>query len=135
MRIDSLHYHTAETRRVSAELSEKTSTLLTWAHKFLKTAGWERIAERRLSAMFEKVYRRGQREVCFSGWHGTGAKGTGRNYGDLKLIFSISDNHPGEKGPRELYAKEQLSLDIVNGTVQDAEQFMLLFKGYIQALK
>jgi len=135
MRLDSLHDRTSEARRVSAELSDKTSELLTWAHKFLKAAGWERTHDGRRSAMFEKVYQRGQREICFSGWHGTGAKGTCRNYGDLKLIFSIGDNHPGEKGPRELYAKEQLSLDIVNGSVQDAEQFMLLFKGYIQALK
>lgn len=135
MRIDNLHDRTSEAQRISAELSEKTTALLAWAHKYLKAAGWVRTSDTRHSAMFEKVYQRGQREICLAGWHGTGAKGTCRNYGDLKLIFSIGDNHPGEKGPRSLYAQEQLKLDIINGTVEDAEKFMAAFKAYVQSLK
>jgi hypothetical protein len=131
MRIDNLHDRTPEARRVSAELSEKTADLLSWAHKFLKAAEWERTDDGRRSAMFEKVYQRGQREIYFTGWHGTGAKGTG----DLKLIFGIGDNQPNGTGPCELYAKELHSLDIVYGSVEDAEKFMEVFKHYVLSLK
>ncbi len=135
MRIDNLHDRTNAAWEASKKLSAQSAELLEWAHKFLKANGWQRTEDRRRSAMFEKVYQRGQREIVLCGWHGTGAPGTSRNYGNLKLIWSVGDNHPGEKGPRELYAKEQIKLDIIDGTVKDAEDFLLMVKGYIQALK
>lgn len=135
MRIDQLHDRTQAARAESARLSVKTTELLTWAHKFLKAAGWERTCDSRQSAMFNKLYGRGQREVYFGGWHGTGAKGICRNFGDLKLIFDIGDNQPGGTGPRELYAKEQHRLDIVNGSVADAEKFMETFRNYVLSMK
>ena len=131
IRIDSLQDATPDARRVSADLSQKTTDLLTSVHKFLIASGWKRISDRRLSAMFEKAYERDQRQLVLSGWHGGGKPGTNRNYGDLKLLFGIGDNQPYGKGPREPYAKEFLSLDIVNGTVDDANHFLIRAKTYI----
>lgn len=131
MRIDSLSDHTPDARRVSAELSQKTADFLTSIHEFLMASGWKRTSDLRLSAMFEKVYERDQRQLVLSGWHGGGKPGTNRNYGDLKLLFGIGDNQPYGKGPRELYAKEFLSLDIVNGTVDDANHFLSRANTYI----
>lgn len=135
MRIDQLEDNTVDSRAKSKEITEKTSELLTWAHKYLTAAGWIRTVDDRRSAMFQKIYKRGQRHVVLSGWHGGGKPGTSRNYGNTKLLFSIGDNHPGNTGPIEPYPKEQVSLDIIDGTVESAENFLLLAKGYITALK
>lgn len=131
MQINQLEEFTPEARAKSAEITEKNSAFLARIHKFLVAGGWKRTNDSRQSAMFQKVYERGQRTICLSGWHGGGGR-TSRNYTNTKLVFSLSDNQHEGKGPRDLYPKERYSLDIINGTVSDAEAFLSTVEKYIQ---
>lgn len=90
IRIIDLNTHGNRARK--DDMSRMTASFLTRAHSTLKIKGFERIEDSRQSAMFMKVYVRGDHRIALNGWHGTGTKGTCRNYGDLKLIFSLYDN-------------------------------------------
>lgn len=122
--------HKNEAARVSA----KHADFLQWAHKHLKSAGWTRYDNRIRSAMFSKSYEKGQRQISFYGWHGTGAPGTCRNYGSLKLIFGLADNQPNNSPTRLAYQKEFMTLNFIDGTVDDADEFLHKLRIYIQNL-
>ncbi len=126
--------HDRANAHIAIDLSMKTADLLKWAHATLKSKGFERIRASTASAMFDWKYQRGTRYITLDGWHGTGKKGTCRNFGDLKLCFSLYDNEKSGLTDDNKY-NPALRLDIRKDDVPAAIRFMSDVRDYIGALK
>jgi hypothetical protein len=124
--LSELRYYATE-----KALSEKSDDFLYRFHKFLISAGWRRVDDRRRSAMFIKTYERNDRRITLQGWHGCG---TGvRNFGNLKLAFDLYDNQLDGRGPLMRNTEQRYSIPLSTGTVGDAEAFIHAVEKYIHS--
>jgi hypothetical protein len=127
-KIATLNERPAEEKAVS----QQTEIFLKSTLAILKSKGFARVDARLQSAMFHWEFKKGDRIVVITGWHGTGKRGTSRWFGNLKAILGIYDNkaHLGTAEGR--WNRDQIfNLDVINGTVEDHTKLLIEAANYI----
>lgn len=115
-KIATLNERPAEEEAVSSQ----TLMFLKSMQAVLKAKGYQRTDARNQSAMFHWEFKKGDRIIVVTGWHGTGKRGTSRWFGDLKAILSIYDNKAYVDTAMARWKRDEIfKLDVLEGTVAD----------------
>jgi hypothetical protein len=107
-------------------VSGQTTVFLKSVQAILKSKGFVRTDARLQSAMFHWEFKKGDRIMVITGWHGTGKRGTSRWFGDLKAILSIYDNKAYVDTAMARWKRDQVfDLDVLEGTVADHTKLLI----------
>jgi len=113
-------------------VTRQTETFLKSAQAILKSKGFIRVDARLQSAMFHWEFKKGDRILVITGWHGTGKRGTSRWFGNLKAILSIYDNKAYVDTAMARWKRDQIfDMDVLEGTVADHTKLLIEAANYI----
>ena len=112
----------------SCAVSQMTREFFNSADSLLRSRGWEMIANSVRAAMFVRTYRRGERELIFTGW----ASGSRVRVPDL--VHSLHDTEPeGRDLAIHGYAREIARLDIIGGKISSIARLYDRVNEYLSA--
>lgn len=115
-----------------AAVTRQTEAFLKSTLAILKSKGFARVDVRLQSAMFHWEFKKGDRILVITGWHGTGKRGTSRWFGDLKAILSIYDNKAYVDTANVRWKRDQIfDLDVLESTVADHTKLLVEAANYI----